>query len=61
MIGYRKFSIAAIYIVSCIVLLVTGHLPGAGWMDAMSTALVAFFGSNLMEYVAKIVKEKING
>jgi len=61
MIGYRKLFLGIIYIISCVVLLILGYLPGNGWMDAMSTAVAAFFGANLVERVTDVIKDKLNG
>lgn len=60
MIGYRKLSIAVIYIITSVVLLVCGYVPGDSWMSAITTGMVAFFGSNLVERVTEVIKEKLS-
>jgi hypothetical protein len=57
MIGYRKLSIAFLYIISSITLLILGYIPGAGWLDSLTTGMVAFFGGNLVEHITKVIKK----
>lgn len=53
MIGYRKTAIAASYLTLAVLLRVYGHIPGEGFLNDVTVAMVAYFGANLFEYHVK--------
>ena len=55
--GFRKWSMALLFIVIATVLLVMGYIPGQDWMKQMSTVMAAFFATNVGEHIISAVKE----
>lgn len=51
MIGYRKFTVAMVYMVSSVTLLVLGYIPGEKFVSDITPGFIAFFGSNLVEHI----------
>lgn len=58
MIGYRKYSAAAVFLISSILLRIFGYIPGDNWLSEMTIAMVAFFGANLSERIVEKFRGK---
>ena len=61
LIGFRKLTIALIFMVVAITLLVLGLIPAEDWLKHTSTVCVAFFGTNVGEHVIDVMKDWIQG
>ena len=59
LVGYRKWSMAVLFLATAIIMRVTGYIPDTGWLEAVKDAMVAFFAGNLTEHIVTIVKAKI--
>jgi len=60
LVGFRKFTIAIIYLVVAVVLLLTGEIPKADWLENVSKTIMAFFATNIGEHLINVGKVWIN-
>lgn len=60
LVGFRKFTLAAVYLVVAIVLLLAGVIPAEGWLQHVTSVVVAFMGTNIGEHLIAVSKEWIN-
>ncbi len=55
--GFRKWSMASLFIIVATTLLVFEYVPGDTWMQYMSSVMVAFMATNIGEHIIGTVKE----
>jgi len=61
LLGFRKFTLTAIYLLVAILLLVLGVIPAEGWLEQVTAAVVAFLGTNIGEHLLNLGKEYLKG
>lgn len=57
LVGSRKWSMAALFLASAVTLRVLGYVGPEGFIDALSTVMVAFMGSNVGEHLIGAIKD----
>lgn len=60
LVGFRKFAMAAIFLLVSIVLLIMGEVPNQDWMKHVSSVMIAFMATNVGEHIIKVGKEWIS-
>ena len=59
--GFRKWSMAIIFLAVAVVLLVFEQVPSVDWMDNVSEVMVAFMATNVGEHILNVTKEWVKG
>ena len=57
--GFRKFTMAIIFLVVAVTLLLYGVIPADDWMKHASSVIVAFMATNVGEHIISVGKEWI--
>lgn len=57
--GFRKFTMAIIFLAVAVVLLVTGLVPPNDWLKHVGAVMTAFMATNVGEHLIQIGKEWI--
>ena len=55
--GFRKWTMAVIFLTVAVLLLVTGVLPSSTWLDNVAEVMVAFMATNVGEHIINVAKE----
>lgn len=55
--GFRKWSMAALFLGTAVILLITKQIPSKGWIEAVGAVMIAFFGTNVGEHIIDAAKE----
>ena len=58
--GFRKFSIILAVLLTAIVFRAIDFVNGAEFVDLVKYTAVAFFGTNSVEHMTKVIKEWIS-
>ena len=59
LIGFRKWTMAVIFLLVAVVLLVTGVIEQKDWLDNVAEVMVAFMATNVGEHIIKVGKDWI--
>ena len=60
LVGFRKWSMAAAFLLIAVTLLISGTIPSETWLDNVSEVMVAFMATNIGEHIVNVSKEWIN-
>lgn len=55
--GFRKWSLALLFIIIATTLLVLDYIPKDDWLKQMATVMTAFFATNVGEHIISAVKD----
>lgn len=58
--GYRKFTMAVLFLLVAILLLTAGTIPKDDWLKHVSSVMIAFMATNVGEHIISVGKEWIN-
>ena len=59
--GYRKFTMAALFLTVAVGLLTAGVIPKDDWLKHVSSVMIAFMATNVGEHIISVGKEWVNG
>ena len=57
--GFRKWTMALIFIIVAIALRLSDFIPAVGWIESVSGVMIAFMGTNIGEHIISVGKEWI--
>ena len=55
--GFRKFTMAMVFLIVAVVLLSLEMVPADDWLKQVGSVLTAFMATNLGEHIIKVGKE----
>ena len=55
--GFRKFTMAGIFLLVAIILLLAGEVPREDWLKHVSSVIVAFMATNVGEHILEVAKD----
>jgi hypothetical protein len=58
--GFRKFTMAIIFLFVAVALLMGGVVPKDDWMKQVSSVMIAFMATNVGEHIIAVGKEWIS-
>jgi len=58
--GYRKFTMALVFLVVAVCLLVFDVVPKEDWMKHAASVMIAFMATNVGEHIINVGKEWLN-
>jgi len=59
--GFRKWSLAIIYLAVSVALLVTGQIGSVDWMKYTSEVIAAFMATNIGEHAVNVTRDWLKG
>lgn len=59
--GFRKFTMAVVFLITAVALLLAGYIPSEGWLSDVGSVMTAFMATNLGEHIITIGKKWIEG
>jgi type IV secretory pathway VirB2 component (pilin) len=58
--GYRKFTMAIVFLLVAVLLLTAGIVPSDDWLKHVSSVMIAFMATNVGEHIISVGKEWVN-
>jgi len=59
--GFRKFTMAVLFLVVAIILLVSSSIPADDWLKHVSSVMIAFMATNIGEHIIGVTKDWLEG
>lgn len=57
--GFRKFTMAVIFLMVAVALLVLEYIPAQGWLSDVGSVMTAFMATNVGEHIIAIGRQWI--